>query len=401
MKILFVHEVNWKCKPIFEIHDYPELLSLRGHEVSFIDFPENEKLSFNRKFGTLATTESLNQSRAHSGSNVKLITPGRICGSPFDRLLHSLTFVPLLLRTLSREKCDVIVLYGVPTNGWQTVAIAKLFRVPVLFRAIDISHELRKSNFKTLIKFAERFVYRYASRISANNVTLADYCASFGVKRERISVDYPGIDLVRFFPTIKDRDLQTTLEIRDNDKTILFMGTLYRFSGVTKFLELIHETLQIRSDIKILIVGDGEARKDIEGTIFRYGLTQQVRMTGFVSYDELPKFLNLADVAINTFEVGRVTNGALPWKVVQYLACGLPTVATPLSGLLSFTNMRDESGVIYRDLDQSFVQAVVELLDDETLRKKLSRHARELVITQNSWSECILKFEDLLNKLTA
>ena len=42
MKILFVHEVNWRKKPIYEIHDYPELLSLRGHEISFIDFPEGE-----------------------------------------------------------------------------------------------------------------------------------------------------------------------------------------------------------------------------------------------------------------------------------------------------------------------------------------------------------------------
>lgn len=400
MKILFVHEVNWKKKPIFEIHDYPELLSLRGHEVSFIDFPEHEKLIFKRKFGTLATTESANQSRAHSGSSVKLITPGRICGAPFDRLLHSLTFVPLLAKTLWGKKYEVIVLYGVPTNGWQTVLIAKLFRVPVLYRAIDISHELRKTKFKTLIKLAERIVYRLSNQISTNNATLADYCASFGAKREQISVDYPGLDLVRFSPTAKDRNIQATLEIDDNDKTILFMGTLFRFSGLIRFLDLSNEILQLRPDIKVLIVGDGEARTDIENSISSYGLSGQVKLTGFVSYDDLPKFLNLADVAINTFEVGLVTNGAMPWKVVQYLACGLPTVSTPLSGLVSYTNLKVESGVIYRNLDSSFPQAVVELLDDQTLRKKLSRHARELVVARNSWSECLPRFEQLLNGLT-
>lgn len=401
MKILFVHEVNWKKKPIFEMHDYPELLSLRGHEVSFIDFPEHEKLTFKRKFGTLATTESPNQSRAHSGSNVRLITPGRICGAPFDRLLHSLTFVPLLARTLWGKKFDVIVLYGVPTNGWQTVLVAKLFRVPVLFRAIDISHELRKTKFKTLIKLAERLVYQFSNQISTNNATLADYCASCGVKREQISVDYPGLDLVRFSPTIKDRNLQTTLEIQDSDKTILFMGTLFRFSGLTRFLDLSNEILQLRPDIKVLIVGDGEARTDIENTISGYGLGRQVKLTGLVSYDNLPKFLNLADVAVNTFEVGLVTNGAMPWKVVQYLACGLPTVSTPLSGLVSYTNLKVESGVIYRNLDSSFPQAVVELLDDQTLREKLSGHARELVVARNSWSDCLPRFEQLLNGLTA
>ena len=284
---------------------------------------------------------------------MKLITPGRICGAPFDRLLHSLTFVPLLAKTLWGKKYEVIVLYGVPTNGWQTVLIAKLFRVPVLYRAIDISHELRKTKFKTLIKLAERIVYRLSNQISTNNATLADYCASFGAKREQISVDYPGLDLVRFSPTARDRNIQATLEIDDNDNTIS-----------------------------------------------SYGLSGQVKLTGFVSYDDLPKFLNLADVAINTFEVGLVTNGAMPWKVVQYLACGLPTVSTPLSGLVSYTNLKVESGVIYRNLDSSFPQAVVELLDDQTLRKKLSRHARELVVARNSWSECLPRFEQLLNGLT-
>ena len=396
MKILFIHEVNWKRKPIFEIHDYPELLSLRGHDVSFIDFPENEKLKVGRKFYSFTTEESLDQSRAHLGSKVRLVTPGRIIGSPLDRFLHSFTFVPLLILTLSRKKYDVIVLYGVPTNGWQTVAIAKFFGVPVLFRAIDVSHQLRKTNYKVLIKLAERFVYKRASWVSANNSTLADYCVSLGAKRELVSVDYPGLDLERFAPRTKNRDLQVSNGIEVNDKTIVFMGTLYRFSGIPRFLELISPLLTTRSDIKFLVVGDGEGRREIENAIYRYGLKEKVKMTGFINYDDLPSTLNLADVAINTFQVNDVTNGALPWKVVQYLACGLPTVSTPLSGLVAYSKQNTESGIVFRDLDQSFVQTVIELLDDGAMRKKLGAHAREMVKTHNYWPNAISRFERLL-----
>ena len=396
MKILFIHEVDWKQKPIFEIHDYPELLSLRGHDVSFIDFPENKKLKVGRKFYSFTTEESLDQSRAHLGSKVRLVTPGRIIGSPLDRFLHSFTFVPLLILTLSRKKYDVIVLYGVPTNGWQTVAIAKFFGVPVLFRAIDVSHQLRKTNYKVLIKLAERFVYKRASWVSANNSTLGDYCVSLGAKRELVSVDYPGLDLERFAPRTKNRDLQVSNGIEVNDKTIVFMGTLYRFSGIPRFLELISPLLTTRSDIKFLVVGDGEGRREIENAIYRYGLKEKVKMTGFVNYDDLPSTLSLADVAINTFQVSDVTNGALPWKVVQYLACGLPTVSTPLSGLVAYSKQNTESGIVFRDLDQSFVQTVIELLDDGAMRKKLGAHAREIVKTYNYWPNAISRFEQLL-----
>ena len=40
MNLLFIHEVNWRDKVTFEIHDIPELLSIAGHSVFFIDYPE-------------------------------------------------------------------------------------------------------------------------------------------------------------------------------------------------------------------------------------------------------------------------------------------------------------------------------------------------------------------------
>ena len=41
MKILVVHEVSYLRKVVYEIHEFPELLALRGHEVTFVDFDED------------------------------------------------------------------------------------------------------------------------------------------------------------------------------------------------------------------------------------------------------------------------------------------------------------------------------------------------------------------------
>lgn len=396
MKVLFVHEVNWKNKPIFEIHDYPELLSIRGNKVTFIDFPEGD-VSGRSFFSTYFSNQKFeDQSRAHSGSSVEVLTPKKLFPKPFDRLLHSISFIPLLIKTLRRTKFDVIVLYGVPTNGWQTVIVANFFRIPIIFRAIDVSYLLRKSVFKPLIKVAEKFIYRSVTWISANNQTLASHCVTWGASEKKISVDYPGLDLQKFIPSLRDTELQMTLGIKNDDKVVLFMGTLYRFAGIRNFLELFGDSLKCRSNFKLLIIGDGEERAGIERAISLLKLNQSVVMAGFVSYDNLPKYLNLADVAICPFDLDEVTNGALPWKVVQYLACGIPTVATPLSGLMAFTNRKDQSGVVYRSLDSTFVQAVEELMSDQSLRDELSVIARAFVSAENDWKNCILKFENRL-----
>ena len=71
-------------------------------------------------------------------------------------------------------------------------------------------------------------------------------------------------------------------------------------------------------------------------------------------------------------------------------------MSTPLSGLVAYSKQNTESGIVFRDLDQSFVQTVIELLDDGAMRKKLGAHAREIVKTYNYWPNAISRFEQLL-----
>jgi len=250
-----------------------------------------------------------------------------------------------------------------------------------------------------MIKLAERIVCKFSDAVSVNNPSLAKHCISFGASETSATVDYPGLDLNRFSPKLKNETLRESLKINLDENVVVFMGTLYRFAGIAKLLELATETLRARPKTKFLILGDGEARNEIETLISNSGLQNQVILTGFISYDDLPDYLNLADVAFNSFEIGVVTNNALPWKVVQYLACGLPTVATPLSGLTAYTGIAEDNGVTYRDLDSTFVTEIFALLDNPTRRQEMAKRARDLVVTQSSWSNCLERFENLLESM--
>ena len=397
MKILFVHEVNWRTKVIYEIHDYPELLSLAGHEVVFIDFPEGNKPSGLARFLDLRTHVYPKQSRAHPESSVEVRTPGRVFARPFDRLFASLTFIPLIYGVLKKENFDAVVLYGVPTNGWQTVAIAKHFRVPVLFRAIDVAQSLRKSIFRPLIRIAEKYIYRNATWVSTNNQALKNYCLAHGSKPDSTSVDYPGLDLERFQPGTRSVSLMQKYGLNETSKVVLFMGTLYRFAGIERFLKLFATDLKNNPSWKYLILGGGEAEGSIRASVKQLGLENQVIMPGFIDYDELTEHLQLADVAINTFESSLVTNCALPWKVVQYLACGLPVVSTRLAGLQGL--VPDGQGVIYQNSDDGFTRAVSDLLMDDTARHQQISRARRSIEAKCGWDICLPQFTFLLSDI--
>lgn len=390
MRFLFVHEVNWCEKVTYEIHDIPELLSIAGHEVTFIDFPEFSKTDpRNRRF-SFKTLRVFSQSRAHVGSKVDVFTPGGVVGGNLRRYFATLTFVPLFWRTVKDRKIDVVVLYAVPTNGWQTVLLAKLLRVPVIFRAIDIAHLLRETRFQYLVKLAERYIYKNVAHISAHNEALKNYCIEMGASATKVSIDFPSLDLDRFKPSIRDENLALTLGIQPGQKVVFFRGTLYRFSGLEKFIELFANYLRQNSDTCLLIVGSGEAESMIRETILKLNLQQQVIFTPFVSYNLLVRHICLADVSINPFIPSLVTHCVLPGRVLQSMACGIPVVSTPLQGMMSYS--RGTDAVIYRELDESFADAVSDLLGDSTKRKQIGASGRNLVISKGSWQDFVHKF---------
>ena len=174
------------------------------------------------------------------------------------------------------------------------------------------------------------------------------------------------------------------------------MGTLYRFAGIERFLKLFAADLKNNSSWKFLILGGGEARVSIRSTVSALKLEDQVIMPGFISYDELTEHLQLADVAINTFESSLVTNCALPWKVVQYLACGLPVVSTRLAGLQGL--VPDGQGVVYQNLDDGFTRAVSHLLLDDIARQQQISRSRGSIAEKCNWDICLPQFTDLLQK---
>ncbi len=396
MRILFVHEVNYRMKVIFEMHDFPELLSLAGHDVVFVDFAEGVERSGWRRFFDWSTETSIVRERAHSGAAVEVRTPGRLLPPPFDRLVASITQVPAIVRTIRDHQPDVLVLYAVPTNGWQAIMIARRMGVPVLFRALDISHELRPTVFDRLVERAERFVYRNASTVSANNAALADYVASKGASERNVRVDYPGIDLERFSPGGRSEALMARHGLEPGDQVVQFMGTLYRFAGLDWLIEELAPMLRAEPHRKVMLVGGGEAELELRAQVERLELQSSVLFTGWIGYDELADHLRLADVAVTPFAEKLVANCALPSKILQYAGCGVPTVCTRLDGMSRM--IADGDGVMYRAPGEPFVSAITSWLDDDAGRRSAGAKARSEIERLCRWDTAVTGFEDALGQ---
>jgi glycosyltransferase involved in cell wall biosynthesis len=94
-----------------------------------------------------------------------------------------------------------------------------------------------------------------------------------------------------------------------------------------------------------------------------------------------------------------VTHCVLPGRVLQSIACGVPVVSTPLQGMMSYSKGSDT--VVYRNLDASFVDAVINLLHNPTKSKEIGLASRELVISKGTWQDFVNEFSSLAQNLVA
>ena len=387
MKILFIHEVSWFNKVVYEMHDFPELLSLQGHEVHFLDFDAGKPRA---QWKSVTTIES----RAHKGSRVSVTTPPRFLPGIFGRLLATFIQPLVFLRLVYQIRPDVVVTYSIPTSGWQITNICNRKNIPVVARVIDIPHVLRETHFKPLVKWSEKYVFRNASFVSTHNEALRQYCIGLGATPAKSSVIYPGVDMTRFFPAPPRHDLQTKVGIQPTDKVLLFMGTIFRFSGLVELLTELSPAIHLDKSIKFLILGDGEDFNRLHQLAITLGLEDQVIMPGRIEYDLLADYLRLGHVALLPFKQELVTHGALPGKVLQYLACGLPTIATPLDGLQSM--IPPNQGILYANDLQEMANMAIDLATKPEQQHKLASLGVDLMILHCNWKTQLQSFEQMI-----
>jgi len=367
MNILFIHEIDWLRKVVFDAHMLSEALSTLGHNVYAIDYES----MWDRQG---VSDEKVDVSRAIPKSRVHLVRPKFVKISGLSRLSAFVSHYFAIKRVIIEKEIDAIVLYSVPTNGLQAVYLARKFNIPIIFRSIDILHQLVPYKLlRVITKRLEQIVYLYMDMILTLTPNLSNYVVSMGAQKGKVQVLPMTVDTNIFKPDVDTGDLRKAWNLSVNDRVILFMGTLFEFSGLDKFVLEMPNIISQVPNAKLLIVGDGEQRRTLESIIAKLGLKDKIIITGFQPYQTMAQYINLADVCINSFIPNATTNDIFPGKTVQFLACGKPLVNTQLAGVKAMLSDQTQ-GIIYADSISQMADDVVMLLKSPDLSKMIGQN---------------------------
>jgi len=122
-----------------------------------------------------------------------------------------------------------------------------------------------------------------------------------------------------------------------------------------------------------------------------------VVLTGFQPFDMMPQYINLADICINPFEVNATTRDIIPGKIIQYLSCAKPVLATPLPGMVSLLS-GSELGIVYSNIDR-FAENTVKLFKDSEMAKAIGENGYRYVKNNHDEREIARRLYVILNQM--
>jgi len=373
---------------VFEIHFISEMLSMRGHNVYAIDYE-----SLWERGGLISKEQELRMARSYKESTATLIRPSFIKIPVLSRISATVSHYYAIKEAIQKYKIDIIILYSVPTNGLQTLYLAKKFNIPVIFRSIDILNQLTPKILSGITKALEKKVYSKVELVLTLNENLSNYVKKLGAKK--VEVLPLGVDAKVFHPNINSSNEKARWLIKDTDKVILFVGTLYKFSGLDNLIEAFPKVLRQIPNAKLLIVGNGEQRGKLDKLIAGYKLWDKVIITGYEPYDLMPNYINMATVCVNPTVSCEATNKIFPTKVLQYMACGKPVIATKLDGLKDMIGIGN--GVCY--VDDTIENKITTLLVKQELIDFIGQRALKYVRENHSYDNLMLDLENILRRV--
>ncbi len=227
-------------------------------------------------------------------------------------------------------------------------------------------------------RVAER-VFSAATALIAVSEEIKTYLEGYPEVGQRVHVIPNGVNPDRFPTTIKP-----SIPASPGTFIVGFVGTLKPWHGLPILVEAFDQLYQQCSDTRLLIVGDGPERESLVADLSARGLLNAAHFTGAVAPIEIPGLLASMTVAVAPYPA-QTDFYFSPLKVYEYMAAGLPVVASDIGQLKSL--IEDEAnGLLVPPSDPvALATALARLRQDPSLANRLGQAARKVMMQNHTW----------------
>jgi len=174
--------------------------------------------------------------------------------------------------------------------------------------------------------------------------------------------------------------------------TVGAIGRLSREKGFDLLLEAVSMLLNNGRDIRLVIMGEGSLRDDLEGRVWKLGLGSRVLMPGYVgnARNYLPFF--------KMFVISSLTEG-LPIALLEAMLAGVPIVSTSVGGVPEVLQHGRAGVLVPASSASDLADGIDKLIIDSSAAMRMSAIGKELVMNWYSTRSMAVKYNSVYEKL--
>jgi len=277
------------------------------------------------------------------------------------KILHSI---------LQEGSFDLIHTHGYFADLIGIVAAKKL-HIPI----VSTSHGFISNDRKlTIYNKLDRIALRYFDKIIAVSGTLKKELMRSGVKESKIIVIQNAVE----FPYnqvdfgVNRRKTRLHFDIKDEDCVIGYVGRLSEEKGVRYLVEAGSIMKGKVKNFRIVMIGDGLQRKELECLVKQYKLENEIIFMGFQS--DIENWIPALDI----FVLPSLTEGT-PMAILEAMSLGLPVVATRVGGVPEIVDNGINGFLINPANSTTLAEKLSELLHNPRLRKIMGEAALKMI----------------------
>jgi len=318
-------------------------------------------------------------------------------------ILRLLTIYPrLFLKYLFIGRHDIIF---VGYFGHLDMFFAKLFTLillkkkKIVFDAFLSLYDSMVSDRKILkeASLSARLVYfidKHACQIADTvildtNAHINFFHETFGVPKDKMIRIFAGAETDIFYP----REMKK----KDNTLNVLFMGKYTPLHGIEYIVEAA-DILKNDRNIQFTFIGNGQLYKKIRSMVEDKQL-DNIEFIDWVEYEELPKYIAMADVCLGVFATSEKASRVIPNKVFQAMASGVPVLTEDSPGSRELLVHGANALLCKAGNGQSIAYALRQLFSEVNVRRKLGIRGYETFKRDCSFEHTSSTLETLLNNI--
>ncbi len=360
-----------------------EALARRGHEVKVITYHFGEN------------------GYGHTGFSVPIYRIPRLipyrnlrAGPSWRKPLLDVLLVVRTMQVVKKNHVDIL-----HAHNYEAALVAAIVHfltgIPVVFNTHGVMADELHTYFKWPVtkvlagaaaRVLDGITARLVQRIIAISPGVKDFFVQRGIAARKVYCIPPGIT----YPASSPEDVPSLAAIQG--PIIFYTGNLDNYQNVPLLLESFVSVAREKPDARLVFVTHCDTR-DLEKQCREFGIWEKIVILPHIDFHQVQAILARARVAV----LPRTAWSGFPIKLLNYMAAGKAIVACEGSAK-AIDHLQD--GMVVKNGDvNGFAEAVLQLLDDEDLCRRLGEAARKKAETIYSWDTIVKQVESLYAEL--